>query len=183
LTANPQPPAICDTCGTVFTIPFFGGTGTVKLTNVSFGPCPNCGGNGSVPDGLYQFTGDALNVFSTWPVDRLQRIVDAIQAARNAPNPQAAVQNVLRTEPELSGLARTLASLRDPQTVLAFIVVLLTTLQIVLSQAESGSTTTIKEQTVIEQVIREQPTPAVASRATAKRPPPPADPTQTQTAR
>jgi hypothetical protein len=147
LAAMPALAAICDNCGTVFPSGFaVEGTGSGMFTGNKSGPCPDCGSMGSVPDGLYQFADNALTVFSTWPVERLQALAGGLQAAQAAANPQAAVQKVLSDEPALSDLARTLGALRDPQTFIAFVTMLLTAIMLITSQPG----TTINAQTVIE---------------------------------
>ena len=46
-------PAVCDTCGTIFPSPFNILAENVGLFNMGTGPCPECGGSGSIPDGIY----------------------------------------------------------------------------------------------------------------------------------
>ena len=63
---EPQPPAICTTCGTVFTVPNMFGPGlNVQMTNIRIGPCPSCGGIGLIPDRFYEFTAHA-DIFTSW---------------------------------------------------------------------------------------------------------------------
>lgn len=166
---HPQPPAICEDCGTPFTLDLFRAEpGARLITNekTRFGPCPNCGGYGWLIPGVYEFTDDAINVFSTWPVERLQAFSAALQAAQTDPDPRAAIEAVLKDEPELGELQRRLSSLRDPKTVIGFVTMLLTAIMLLTSQPG----TTINAQTVIEKVVT-QPTPTM-SRATPKKPPP-----------
>jgi SEC-C motif len=52
--------AFCDnpTCGAIFLAPnIIGGAGsaTLSMTGTRYGPCPRCGGNGHIPDGVYRY--------------------------------------------------------------------------------------------------------------------------------
>jgi hypothetical protein len=103
---------------------------------------------GSVPEGLYEFTGDAINVFSTWPEDRLRRLTEALEHARAAADEQAAI-GALESEPGLTDLLRRLSPLHDASAFWAFIAVLLTTLNM-MTATTNDPNVTIREQTVIE---------------------------------
>jgi len=100
-------PAVCDNCGTVFPSGFaFGpGTSNIRMTGNKSGPCPNCGGVGSVPDGVYDTLDDTLNIVSTWSPDRITRLIESLEQARNAPDPLTATEGVLAQEPELWNIA------------------------------------------------------------------------------
>jgi hypothetical protein len=159
----------------VFVVPnLIAGSGQIVFTNASIGPCPNCGGTGKIPDGLYEFTGSTLSIFSSWHPDRLRKLADALGAARRAPDPRAAVEQTLASDPELASLAKRLSPLRDASAFWGFIAVLIATITLLTSQTESDPPVT--EQTVIEKVIvqPEQPRQThIATDVQAKKPPPP----------
>lgn len=46
-------PAVCDNCGEIFPAPIAMEGGSISISNVGVGPCPRCGGQGHIPDGLY----------------------------------------------------------------------------------------------------------------------------------
>lgn len=81
-------PVFCDSCGAIFfTRNLIGGSGTVRvsLKNVGVGPCPSCGGRGHVPDGVYEFVGDAVR-WLTGPgtsYAQLRRLQDILHAVRS----------------------------------------------------------------------------------------------------
>lgn len=55
--------AICDNCSTIFSANnFIGGNGTfnISFTNFKYGPCPNCGGIGNIPDGEYRLSDNII---------------------------------------------------------------------------------------------------------------------------
>lgn len=81
----PAVPAFCDTCGTVFNSGFF----IENPTNVSFsrnrsGPCPNCSGIDHVPDGVFNFIGNTIEILSApeRTVSELLGLAALIQEAR-----------------------------------------------------------------------------------------------------
>ncbi len=137
------------------------------------GPCPNCRGMGWIPDGFYEFTDDTLNIFSTWPVERLRDLTKAIEAARQAPNPRAAVEQALKNDPDLAELARRLSAMRDAAAFWGFIAVILATIALLTSKSESHAV--VSEQTVIEKVVS-QSTPTVPQPVGRKPPPLPPPP-------
>lgn len=76
-------PAICDTCRTLFgSENVIGGSGTVTIIGGKLGPCPKCGGWGSIPDGIYEFVGETLNIVSSWEPQRIKRLVEGLEEAK-----------------------------------------------------------------------------------------------------
>lgn len=73
-------PAICDNCSNVFPSGFSGGSGVTMITlNSKSGPCPYCGGMGSVPNGIYQIISEVEAILQTdngKDVYKLQRILN-----------------------------------------------------------------------------------------------------------
>lgn len=155
-----QAPAICDNCGTVFPSGFALGPGvSASMTGNTAGPCPNCQGSGTVPDGLYEFVGDTLNIITDLPPDRLRQVQDALTAARNATQPVAAVEEALKSEPAFAPILQRLSPLHDAAAFWAFVGTLVAAIMLLLALHGTGDTTTIEHQTVINQVITNcQPT-------------------------
>ena len=153
-----------------------GGAGQIELVNARVGPCPNCGGIGTIPDGIYDFTESSLSILSTWHPDRLRRFADAIGAARRAPDPRAAVEATLAQDPDLAAIARRLSPLSDASAFWGFIAVLLTTITLLTSRGD----TVVNEKTVIEhlnvhpaQVAPQEPQATHDPPETVRKPPPP----------
>jgi hypothetical protein len=119
-------PAVCDNCGTVFPsgIAFGPGASDIRMTGNKSGPCPNCGGMGSVPDGVYDTLGDTLNVVSTWSTERIIGLIEGLEQAQNAPDPLAATQDLLAQEDELWNIANRLLVPTNPAEFWAFIAAL-----------------------------------------------------------
>jgi len=78
-----------------------------------------------------------LNIFSAWPVERLRNLTEAIEAATQAPNPRAAVEQALKSDPDLAELARRLSPMRDAAAFWGFIAVILATIALMTSKSES----------------------------------------------
>lgn len=61
----PIVPAFCDNCGTPFPSGFrFENSFHISLSGVMSSPCPKCGGIGHVPDGLFNFVGNTIEILS-----------------------------------------------------------------------------------------------------------------------
>lgn len=69
-----QLPAFCDTCGTVFPSGYGGGGGSLMFMEAcKAGPCPTCGGLGTVPDGSFKME-DTLVTLLSGPATSFERI-------------------------------------------------------------------------------------------------------------
>ncbi len=160
-------PAICDDCGTIFASGFVfdEGPSSGSFFGNKSGPCPNCGGMGSVPDGLYEFVGETLNIVSSWSPERIQRLAEALETARNGPNPRAAAEAVIAENEDLLGIANRLLVPRNAGEFWAFVAALLA-LFTLLSARQSDQTIIVNEKTIIEQITVNPPAP------TANRPKP-----------
>lgn len=104
-------PVFCDNpaCRTVWaTGGFIGGSGAthISMTGNKVGPCPNCGGMGSVPDGVYNLVNDALEVVSTssgLTKEALQRLMASLrQASETHESRDAFAERVAAETPDLA---------------------------------------------------------------------------------
>ncbi|KUP08074.1 hypothetical protein Q73_07570 [Bacillus coahuilensis m2-6] len=60
----PYIPAVCDNCSTIFSSGIFVENSSLELSGNKSGPCPNCGGMGQVPDGVFNFIGNTIEIIS-----------------------------------------------------------------------------------------------------------------------
>ena len=94
----PQLPAFCDNCGTVFPSGFaISGGGSATLIGNKSGPCPACGGMGSVPDGVFNVTGNVVRLLSgpQKTIEQLQKLASVInEARRTVEEPNKAVEKI-----------------------------------------------------------------------------------------
>lgn len=125
-------PAFCDSCGTAFN----SGIAVDNSRNISFvgnivGPCPRCGGVGHVPDGVFNFVGNTIEILSApqRTFDELSRLARIIEEAREeqAP-PDAVVQKIRQQLPALAGLADLLP--RTPADLYAFLTLIIAVLSL-----------------------------------------------------
>src|SRR4030065_663226 len=103
----PLIPAFCDTCGTVFNSGVF----VENSTNISFtgnraGPCPKCGGMGHIPDGVFNFIGNTIEILSApeRTISELMRLVQILREAKA--NSETREQVASRIEKELPALSK-----------------------------------------------------------------------------
>jgi hypothetical protein len=179
----PAVPAICRTCGTVFE----SGIVAENSHNISFvgstaGPCPNCGGTGEIPDGVYDFVGDTVRVVASsgYSHAQLQKIATLLIQARAAGMPAADVATALEDEaPELAVIAKRLLVPKTPADLVAWLTLLLLVVQMFMAKPSSGlSERDVERMTeqAVERAIQSAPARPRANAAPApsvKRPPPP----------
>jgi hypothetical protein len=179
----PDVPAICRACGGVFPSGIFvENSRDITFTGCTAGPCPRCGGTGEIPDGVYDFVGEAMRVIAAprYSRERLVRIAAILAQARQSGAPAAQIVAALEDEaPELSDLARRLLVPRTPAELAGFLVVLLMVVQIYLMAKPPSQPTEAELNRMAEQAVEraiEQPAHRAhdaRERLTAKRPPPP----------
>ena len=108
-----QLPAICDNCGAVFPS---GLAVSGMSVGVKSGPCPACGRMGSIPDGIYNITGNVIRLLAgpQKTIKQLQQIADVIAEARDTvAEPNKAVEIIKQEAPELSSIVDVLPKTRN----------------------------------------------------------------------
>lgn len=152
----PSVPAFCDTCGTVFNSGIF----VENSTNISFagnrsGPCPSCGGMGHVPDGVFNFIGNTIEILSApeRTIAELTRLTQILREAKaKAETREQVVSRIEKELPSLSGLVKLLPENRSD--LYGFLAVVLAAVQL-FSQPPTQNSTTFNVTQVIQQVIAE----------------------------
>jgi len=150
----PEMPAFCDNCGTVFGSGFvFENCRNVTLSGNRVGPCPNCGGMGHVPDGVYDVTENAIKLIqgTIKTINQLQQLSALLVEAQKQNLTKEQVQtNIKETVPELTNFASVLPQTRSE--LYGFIGIILTAIGLLI--AAYG---TFKDEAVpdkeIEQII------------------------------
>jgi hypothetical protein len=180
----PEVPAICEQCGAIYPGMQLGGEGAVfyfQGGTAGPGQCPNCGGRVSIPDGGYRVVGNTLEVtsfVSEWSSERLSNLIDALNDARRSPNPQEAVEEALKSEPELYNSLKNSIVPRDPAAFWTFVSALLIVLGMFL---HSGPNVTINERIVIEQMGSQAQQPQTPLAQTESQPDPGPKPPRSRT--
>lgn len=152
-------PAVCDNCGAIFPSSFE----VENSTNISFsgcgsGPCPACGGKGHIPDGVYNFIGNTIELLSgpSRTVAELERLASIIKKAKERNSSYNDVAKEIEEQlPELSSLKDILPKTRAE--LYAFLAIIISTITLLLSQASSGETQKIEVNNVINNIYQQQP--------------------------
>jgi hypothetical protein len=151
----PSIPAFCDSCGTAFPSGFFfENASNVTLSGNRSGPCPRCGGMGHIPDGVFNFIGNTIEILSApqRTVEELTRLVQIIHEAKakQQSNEQVAAQ-IKRELPGLSLLADILPKNRGE--LYGFLAVVIATTQLLLESPQPTQEITINVSQVVEQTL------------------------------
>jgi SEC-C motif len=153
----PSVPAFCDTCGTVFNSGIF----VENSTNITFtgnrsGPCPNCGGMGHVPDGVFNFIGNTIEILSA-PERTIAELTQLARILREAKEKSETREQVVsRVEREIPSLSKLVKLLPENRSELyGFLAVVLAAVQLFTQTPATPSSTTINVTQVIQQVITE----------------------------
>lgn len=156
----PIVPAFCDTCGTAFNSGIF----VENSRGISFagnraGPCPNCGGMGHVPDGVFNFIGNTIEILSApeRTHSELLRLTEILREAKE--RSETKEQVAARIENELPALAKIAALLPSNRGELyGFLGVVLAAAQL-LSQGKESSRApvTVNVTQVVEHVVVPHP--------------------------
>ncbi|MFA0367838.1 SEC-C metal-binding domain-containing protein [Vibrio cyclitrophicus] len=123
----PALPAFCDDCGTAFPSGFFfENCAHISMSGNKSGPCPKCGGMGSIPDGVFNIMGDVIKIIDAprKTIEQLSRYVKVLHDARSQGLPREEVKRKIEEDiPELSSIVSFLPKTRTE--LYAFIAVLI----------------------------------------------------------
>lgn len=157
-------PAVCDNCGSFFPSSIqLENSRHIAFSNCTSGPCPRCGGMGHIPDGVYNFIGDTIELLSGpgRTVSELERLADILNRARQQDaSPEQVAEAIEIETPGLSLLKDILPKSRDD--LYKFIQILLMTISILLPLMKKAEPPKVEVNVVINQVvdsIYQQPAP------------------------
>ena len=152
-------PAVCDNCGNIFPSGFSASNATnISFSNCRAGPCPVCGSTGHIPDGIYNFIGDTIELLSgpQRSVVELKKLASILERARdNNANPQTVGKEIDESVPELSSLKDWLPKTRSE--LYPFIIMLLAVVTLITNQIQSGKPSNVEINTVINNVYHQTP--------------------------
>ncbi len=146
-------PAVCDNCGNIFP----SGISAINSTNVSFsncraGPCPVCGGTGHIPDGVYNFIGNTIELLSgpQRSISELKKLASILERARNNNIDSQSIGKEIDEEvPELSSLKDCLPKTRSE--LYLFIGLILS----IIFQIQSGDSSKIEVNNIINNIYQQ----------------------------
>jgi len=152
----PDIPAFCDTCGTAFKSGIFA-ENVINLTlrGNKAGPCPKCGGMGSIPDGTFNVIGNAIEIISApeRTIEQLKKLADILSIAkRGSVNAEEVTQRIQRKVPELSSLRDILPKTRTE--LYAFLTLLILAISIIINARRISNTIKINIQNIVNQSVQ-----------------------------
>lgn len=131
--------------------------------------CPGCGTANELPSGTYELVSLTREAVSDWDEQRQQRLVAAIEEAREARNPRDAVTQALEREPTLWSRVKHLLIPSTPTEFWGLITTLAATVGTAATLTMSGGGVTYNEHA---QTIINRPTYIEQDRGASNRPSP-----------
>ncbi len=127
-------PGICDNCGAIFgTEALTGAEGrNIDLSGAKVGPCPNCGADGSVPEGTYDLIFDTLRVAKEAAIEKVifDSIIEVLEDRSAGKVTDAEVmERVEATAPALAPTVKGYLAKSDPASWIAMLISILMLLQ------------------------------------------------------
>ncbi|GJA11852.1 hypothetical protein KAM344_23540 [Aeromonas caviae] len=151
----PNLPAICDDCGTMFPSGFVMENCTnISLSGNKSGPCPSCGGMGSIPDGVFNVLGNVIEILDAprKTVDQLNRYVRVLNSAREQKLSREQIKEQIDKDvPELASISDFLPKTRNE--LYAFLALLLGILTTIITSMKDDEVTVVEPQIILEQTI------------------------------
>ena len=161
-------PAFCDTCGTVFGSGFVADNAmNITLSGNRAGPCPKCGGMGHIPDGVFNFIGNTIEILKA-PARTFAELTHLAEILREAQEKSQTKDELsARIEKELPSLASLSKLLPENRAELyGFLAVVLAAIQLFTQSPQTPATSiTINTTQVITQVLAPQPAPLASARS------------------
>jgi hypothetical protein len=152
----PNMPAFCDTCGTAFNSGIFVENVTsLTMRGNKSGPCPKCGGTGSIPDGTFNVIGHAIEIISApkSTVDQLKKLANILSVAKKEDADTTKIaQRIEKELPELSSLKGLLPKTRTE--LYAFIALLLTAITLVVNIKNASPKASVNTHNIVNQSIQ-----------------------------
>lgn len=127
-------PGICDECGSVFGVEALTGAEgeNIKLGGARVGPCPSCGGAGSVPEGVFDLVMDTLRVVEMAAIEKVvfDAVIDVLEGRANGEvSDEEVIERVEEKVPSLVPTIKDYLSRSDPASWLALLISALMFLQ------------------------------------------------------
>lgn len=150
-------PAFCDNkeCGAIFPSGFtFENAVNVTLSGNRSGPCPHCGGCGSVPDGVFNFVNDTIQILSApqCTIDEFNRLsAIIIEAIKNKNSAQDVAKKINKEIPNLTQLGKTILTIGGG--LLLFLQIINAIIDIKKSFQDTQPYNTINQNITINQVF------------------------------
>lgn len=145
-------PAFCDTCGTSFPSGIVvGNIAQLNMAGNKSGPCPACGGWGSVPDGVFHVLNDVIEIIDAprKTIEQLAKYIEILNVAKKGRYTRVQVEEQLQAVPELACLAPYLP--KNFSDLMLFLTFLLSLFQVVSQYLKDDNP--IENNIIINQTI------------------------------
>jgi len=140
-------PAICENCHAIFPtgVNLENGASNIVFENCGAGPCPKCGGDGRILNGVYNAVGEAIKAFiGQQDINVLRQLLELLILAKKEEwSREKVVDNITKSTPALSKIADWLPKSRTD--LYAFIVIIIMTINTLIN---SGRSTFTKDELV-----------------------------------
>lgn len=136
-------PAICERCGGIFGAEVLAGAhgAGIRLGGARVGPCPSCGGSGTVPEGTYDLIDETLRVVrdATMDHDVLNGLIELLEGrVSGTVSDQEVIERTEAQSPELGSTVRRFLSKSDPASWLQLLLTVLMMFQSLSSAPPSA---------------------------------------------
>lgn len=152
-------PAVCDNCGAIFPSTYEVNNSTnITFSGCASGPCPACGHMGHIPDGVYNFIGNTIELLSgpARTVAELQRLAAILKNAKEKQSSHQEISKEIDKElPELSSLKDILPKTRTE--LYAFIAIVISVIALLANQPQSKEPQKIEVNNVINNIYQQLP--------------------------
>jgi hypothetical protein len=131
--------------------------------DVSVPECPECGKTGRILAGTYDFTENAVKLLQgpERTVRELERLAQILREAQESgASPEEVGSTVQREFPDWGPTLAKLLVPRSPEAIAAYITLILMILEMILPDKQTGQTTNIEADTVINNIIVQEARPA-----------------------
>ncbi|MGD6871096.1 SEC-C metal-binding domain-containing protein [Sutcliffiella horikoshii] len=156
----PYIPAVCDFCGTMFASGIYVENSQVSFSGNKAGPCPNCGKSGHIPDGVFNFIGNAIQILNApdrtiFELERFSDILGGVIEERTTP--EQFEEKVKKEAPALSPILSLLPKTREEKRedfkfTLAILIQVIIAIITLSSQAADSNSDEEKTNPVIQEI-------------------------------
>jgi hypothetical protein len=150
-------PAVCDNCGAFFSSGIdVSNSFHITFSNCTAGPCPKCGASGHIPDGVYNFIGNTIEILScpSRTILELDRLAKILKKAKEEHASLKEVKETIEEElPELSSIKDLLP--RSRVQLYAFITIIIMVIQIIIGQLNKNQVPNITINQVFSMLYEE----------------------------
>lgn len=152
-------PAFCDNpnCGGVFSSGIVVTNGSnITLVGNKSGPCPRCGSMGHIPDGVFNFLGDTIEILSA-PKTTIEELSSLSKILKEAYEQKLSSEQVAkRIEQDVPNLSKLNRFFKEQSGWINFLQLLMTAATLIYAiKSSNANNTTIDNNITINQVIEQ----------------------------